>query len=93
MIEITTIKKPDQGSSIWSGKASIGKRRLMWFYSPRQWLHVQEQDHINPKCWMNIDPPEGARDAVLRAIRKVKHPPRLIPPALVPAMARAHEAR
>ncbi|UPK04471.1 hypothetical protein [Bradyrhizobium sp. 170] len=73
-MKITSIDKPKQGTAIWSGSASIGKRRLIWFYSPCQWLHVQEQDHINPKCWMNIEPPSGAKDAVLRAIRKTRPP-------------------
>jgi hypothetical protein len=71
---VTSIVKPANGANIWSGRASIGNRRLVWFYCPRHWLHVQEQDHINPKCWMNIPTPEGARDAVLRAIRKTRSP-------------------
>jgi hypothetical protein len=68
-MKITSIAKPDPGANIWSGKAKIGNRNLEWFYWPRHWLHVREQDEINPRCWMNVDPPAGARPAVLKAVR------------------------
>jgi hypothetical protein len=70
VIKITSVEKPDRGATIWSGKAKIGTHTLEWFYWPRHWLHVREQDDRNPRCWMNIETPEGFREAVQRAIRK-----------------------
>jgi hypothetical protein len=75
MIEVTSVAKPDAGATIWSGKARIGKRNLEWFYRPRGWLHVREQDPGIPRCWVNIETPDGAREVVLRAVRKAKRSP------------------
>jgi hypothetical protein len=33
---------------------------------------MAEQDEINPRCFMNIEPPDGARQIVLRAVRMAK---------------------
>jgi hypothetical protein len=59
IISIANLARP--GANIWSGTARIGRRNFLWFYWPRNWLHVQEQDGRNPRCWMNIDPPAGTR--------------------------------
>jgi hypothetical protein len=75
VIEITSVQKPAPGTSVWSGKAKIGKRNLEWFYRPRGWLHVREQEPGLPRCWMNVDPPYGAREQVLRAVRRAKRSP------------------
>jgi hypothetical protein len=69
-MKITSVEKPDPGATIWSGRAKIGTRTLEWFYWPRHWLHVRKRDRRNPHCWMNIEPPQGAREAIQRAIRK-----------------------
>jgi hypothetical protein len=80
MIEVTGIVKPDPGAAVWSGTAKVsGRRALQWFYWPRNWLHVREQDDRNPRCWMNVDPEEGWREQVLRAIRKSERTPPLLP--------------
>jgi hypothetical protein len=71
MIEITSVVEPHPGADMWSGTAKIGHRNLQWFHC-RQWLHVQEQDQINLRCWMNIEPEDGWRDHVRRAIRRAK---------------------
>jgi hypothetical protein len=74
-VKITSIEKPDPGATIWSGRAKIESRNFLWFYWPRHWLHVQEQDRRNPRCWMNVDPPHGARDQILRVVRMAKRSP------------------
>jgi len=72
---LTSVVKPDPGANIWSGTATIGGRNSLWYYWPRNWLHVQEQDGRNPRCWMNIETPEGFREEVLKAIRRAKRLP------------------
>jgi hypothetical protein len=74
-VKITSIEKPDLGATVWSGKAKIGTRNLEWFYWPRNWLHVREQDERNPRCFMNIETPEGLREEILRAVRRSKRYP------------------
>jgi hypothetical protein len=66
---ITSVEK---GSGIWHGTAMLDNKNLKWFYSPRRMFDVQEQDERNPRCWMNVDPPHGAKRAVLKAIRAAK---------------------
>jgi hypothetical protein len=74
MMKITRIDKPlpMPAAPVWSGAASDGSRNFLWYYWPRHWLNVQEQDEINPRCWMNIDPPAGAKKAVLKAVREAR---------------------
>jgi hypothetical protein len=78
MMEVTSVEKPlpRPAAPIWSGNAEIGTRNLEWFYWPRHWLHVREQEPNNPRCWMNIETPEGFREEVLKAIRSAKQSPR-----------------
>jgi hypothetical protein len=75
-MQITSIEKPDPkpAAPIWSGTAVDGSRNLQWFYWPRHWLHVRELDPTYPdgQLWMNIDPPEGAKKAVLKAVREAR---------------------
>jgi hypothetical protein len=74
-MKITGIKRPlpKPAAPIWSGTATTeAGKNLLWYYWPRHWLHVQEQDEINPRCWMNVDPPAGAKKAVLRAVREAR---------------------
>ncbi|TYL91327.1 hypothetical protein FXB40_28925 [Bradyrhizobium rifense] len=70
-MNITSIER-HAGSGMWHGTAVHEGRSLMWYYRPRSWLHVHEQDERNPKCWMNVDPPPGARHLVVHAVRAAK---------------------
>jgi hypothetical protein len=73
-MKITGIEnpRPQPAAPIWSGTATNAGKNLLWYYWPRHWLHVQEQDEINPRCWMNVDPPAGAKKGVLRAVREAR---------------------
>ncbi|MEY9590576.1 hypothetical protein ABIA06_002867 [Bradyrhizobium yuanmingense] len=68
---ITSIER-HTGSGMWHGTAIHEGKRLMWYFRPRSWLHVHEQDKRNPDCWMNVEPPVGARQVVMRAVRTAK---------------------
>jgi hypothetical protein len=59
-----------RGSGMWHGTASEGDKKYMFYYLPRSLFHMTEQDEMNPRCWMNIEPREGARQIVLRAVRR-----------------------
>jgi hypothetical protein len=74
MMKITGIKRPlpKPAAPIWTGTATAAGKNLIWYYWPRHWLHVQEQDEINPHCWMNVDPPGGVKKAVLKAVREAQ---------------------
>jgi len=65
-MQITSIEHSGSG---WNGAASDDGKNYLWYYWSRRSLHFQEQDEINPRCWMNVDPPEGAKKAVLKAVR------------------------
>jgi hypothetical protein len=56
----------------WAGSASDGAKNYLWYYWPRSRLHFQEQDEINPRCWMNVDTPDGFKRAVLKAVREAR---------------------
>jgi hypothetical protein len=71
-MQITSIEAPPLNCSVWSGTAVEGTKQLQWYYEPRSWLHVQEQDGRNPRCWMNVDPPYGARRIVQAAVRATR---------------------
>jgi hypothetical protein len=76
-VKITGIEKPPPPpvAPVWSGTAEEAGKNLQWFYWPSNWLHIREQDDINPRCWMNVDPPAGARRAVLKAVREIRGSP------------------
>jgi hypothetical protein len=57
---------------MWHGTASEGDKNYMWYYRPRSLLKFTEQERYIPDCWMNVDPPHGAKPAVLKAIRAAK---------------------
>jgi hypothetical protein len=69
--KITKIEK-HAGSGIWRGVASGSAGNYLWFYTPRGSLCFQKQDERNPRCWMNVDPPDDARKIVLKAVRAAK---------------------
>ena len=66
---ITSIEHSGSG---WNGAASDGGKNYLWYYWPRRSLRFQEQDEINPRAWMTVDPPHGAKPAVLKAVRLVR---------------------
>jgi hypothetical protein len=70
-MQITSIER-HAGSGMWHGTAIVGGKNHTWFYRPRSFLRMAEQDEINPRCFMNIEPPDGARQIVLRAVRMAK---------------------
>ncbi|RTE92463.1 hypothetical protein D6B98_13110 [Bradyrhizobium sp. LVM 105] len=70
-MKITSVEK-HVGSGQWFGEAAHEGKRYKWYYQPRRWLHVHEQDERNPYCWMVVEPPQGARETVLKAIRAAK---------------------
>ncbi|MBB4257310.1 hypothetical protein [Bradyrhizobium sp. CIR3A] len=70
-MDILTVEK-HVGSGQWFGEASHEGKRYKWYYQPRRWLHLHEQDGRNPHCWMVVEPPAGMRHAVLAAIRTAK---------------------
>jgi len=73
-MKVTGIEKPlpTPAAPVWSGTATEAGKNLQWFYWPRNWLHVREQDEINPRCWLNVDPPSDAKRAVLKAVREFR---------------------
>jgi hypothetical protein len=68
-MQITSVEKPLPRCTLWSGTASDGKNRYEWFYEPRRWLHMRQQDPQMPRCWMYVDPPIAVRRLVVKAIR------------------------
>jgi hypothetical protein len=70
-MQITSIER-HAGSGQWLGTAHDGAKNYLWYYQPRSFLHMQEQDERNPRCWMNVEPPDGARQIVLKAVRAAK---------------------
>ncbi len=71
VMKITSIEK-HAGSGIWHGTAAASARNYPWFYEPRSGLRMQAQDEINPRCWMNVEAPTGARQIVLSAVLAAK---------------------
>jgi hypothetical protein len=71
-MKITSINKPMKRCTMWWGEATEGEKNYHWFFTPRRFLQLQVQDEVNPRCWMNIEPPDGARHIVLKAIRVAK---------------------
>jgi hypothetical protein len=70
-MQITSIEK-DAGSGMWHGTATRAGKNCLWYYRPRSWLRVQEQDEINPRSWMNFDPQNSDWQSVLNAVRVAK---------------------
>jgi hypothetical protein len=68
-VEVTTIER----GTIWHGTANGEAKSYLWYYEPRRFLHLMEQDARNPRCWMYVEPPDGFRQIVLKAIRSARH--------------------
>jgi hypothetical protein len=64
-VEITTIER----HGMWHGTANGARKKYLWYYQPRSMLHLMEQDDSNPRSWMYVEPPDGFRQIVLKAIR------------------------
>jgi hypothetical protein len=69
VMQVTGIETMDQ---VASGYAVAGARKLEWFYRPGGFFRVREEQRDIPGCWMNIDPPVGAKRAVLAALRAAR---------------------
>jgi hypothetical protein len=69
VMQVTSIETMGQ---VASGYAVAGAQKLEWFYRPGGFFRVREQQRDIPDCWMNIDPPVGARRAVLAALRAAR---------------------
>ncbi|MDQ1387460.1 MAG: hypothetical protein QOF56_914 [Acidobacteriaceae bacterium] len=71
-LQITSVEKPLPSCMLWSGTASEGNKKYEWFYEPRRWLHMRKQEPLMPRCWMDVEPPDGARRLVVKVIRAAK---------------------
>jgi hypothetical protein len=58
--------------TMWWGTASDHHGNYQWYYEPRSRLSMMKQEPLIPRCWMNIDPPLGAKRAILKAVRAVR---------------------
>jgi hypothetical protein len=67
--KITTIKRPLKRGIMWSGTAVNDGKRCLWYYAPRFRLSIKEEEDGIPNCFMDIDPPTGARGKILNAVR------------------------
>ena len=76
-MQITSIKSPPEGCDLWSGMAILDGKRHRWFIElDGSTFDVEEEDleckirtHGERTCFMYIDPPDGAKEVVLKAIR------------------------
>jgi hypothetical protein len=68
---VTTIEL-HQGSRIWHGTATANGKNFKWYYRPRSMFDMTQQESINSNYWMNVDPPAGAKQAVLKAVRAAR---------------------
>jgi hypothetical protein len=71
-LKITTINKPMKRCTMWWGTAIDGNKNYEWFYTPRSRLRVREEEPRIPGCFMNIEPPHGARRKIVKAVRAAK---------------------
>jgi hypothetical protein len=71
-MKITGLNKPKKLNPVWSGTATDGDKNYEWFYWPRFFVHIREQDETNPRCWMNIEPSDGAKRIIRSAVRAAK---------------------
>jgi hypothetical protein len=68
-MKITSIH---QGSAMWHGTATADGKKFKWYYRPRSLFDMTEEEGSIPNCWINIDPPAGAKEAVLKAVREAR---------------------
>jgi hypothetical protein len=71
-IQVTAVRKPLKGCAQWSGAASNEVSNFEWFYEPRGRFAMRRQEPSSPNCWMYCEPPEGARRAVVKAVRAAR---------------------
>jgi len=58
--------------TMWWGTAIYGDGNYEWFYEPRRRLRMRKEELQIPRCFMNIDPPAGAKRAILQAVRAAR---------------------
>jgi hypothetical protein len=71
-MKITSINKPMKRCTMWWGTAIEGEKNYEWFYTPRSRLCVREEEPRIPGCFMNIEPPHGARRKIVKTVRTAK---------------------
>jgi hypothetical protein len=81
-MKISSIKSPPEGCDLWSGMAIQDGARIQWFIElDGSSFHVREEDlgcrRIDKNgdqwyCFMDVEPPDGAKEAVLKAIREAR---------------------
>jgi hypothetical protein len=68
-MKVTSINKLMKRCAQWWGTASSGDEKYEWFYEPRSYVQMRKEEPQIPGCFMNIDPPAGAKEAILKAVR------------------------
>jgi hypothetical protein len=58
--------------TMWWGTAIEGLKNYEWFYNPRSRFCVREEEPGITGCFMNIEPPQGARRKIVNAVRAAK---------------------
>jgi hypothetical protein len=71
-LEVTSVTAPLRRGTMWSGTARDDSSQYEWFYEPRGRFSMMRQEPRMPTCWMNCRPPDGARRAVVRAVRSAR---------------------
>ena len=69
-LQIISVDRTRSGH--WTGTARNENKSSEWHYLSGSVLRLREQDKRSPRCWMNVGPPRGARQAVLRAVREAR---------------------
>jgi hypothetical protein len=64
-MQITSISKPMKRCTMWWGTASYDDGNYEWFYEPRRGLCMRKKEVRIRDCFMNIQPPEGARRTIV----------------------------
>jgi hypothetical protein len=60
---------PMKRCTMWWGTAIDGNKNYEGFYEPRARLRVRKEEPRISGCFMNIDPPRGARRKIVKAVR------------------------
>jgi len=71
-MKITSINKPMKRCIMWWGTAIEGDKNYEWFYQPRSRFMIRKEEPGISGCFMNIDPPHGARRKIVKAVRAAK---------------------
>jgi hypothetical protein len=71
-MKITTINKPMKRCTQWWGTGIDGDKNYEWFYEPRSRFAMREEEPNIPGSFTYIEPPDGARRIVVKAVRVAK---------------------